>query len=270
MLKYKIADLSQVDEKYKDLYIEKDGAFILDTDNVYQEDYEKTYATLQKVRDEKKELEKQVKSLTNTVNAFGDLTPESLSSMKSELAELKSKDDDVTKLKSINADYKYQLEQLQNSNQKVMEQLQTYEKERKGNILKETARKALKENGVSDYAIDDALLWANNQLKLTEDGTVVVKDGVYNMSEGLNVNGWARLLREQKPHLFGGSVGGNASGSSSVSSSEDWSNTGIGGGINVTRLAKALKDDKQGTIAILKQKGLYEKAVTTFPFLLKK
>lgn len=270
MIKYKVNDLETVDEKFRELYVKKGNDYVLDTDNVFQEDYEKTYSTLQKVRDEKKALEKQVKDLTSTVNGFGDFTPDSIKSMSNELNELRSKGDDVTKLKSMNADYKYQLEQLQESNKKVLEQLQAFEIERKNNTLRDSARKALKDKGVADYAMEDALLWASNQLSISDDGSVTIKEGVANMTAGLGVGSWAELLREQKPYLFGGSVGGGSNGSgSTLRLSEDWSTTGANGGINITKLSKAMIDKPNETIAIMKQKGIYDKMLKEKPYLFK-
>lgn len=272
LLKIEVDTLDNVDSKVKDLYAEtEDGKYRLIADVPLEDDFKNTYDALQKERASRKDIEKQFKEVNNRLKEFDGINVSDFNKMKTELDTYKNSSNDVMKLQQANADYKYKVEELTKSNQQIIEKLNAYELERKQNNLKESARKALKNNGVSDYAMEDALLWATNQLGIADDGTVSIKDGVAGMQAGLSVDSWARLMKETKPYLFGGTVGGGAGGSgSSIKISEDWSNTGADGGVNITRLSQALQKDYDTTVAVAKQKGVYDNLIKSYPYLFSK
>lgn len=266
MLKYNLDNLDTVDEQYKGLYKQTDNGFVLDTDAPLAEDFGKAYSALQKERTERKELEKQLKETNEKLKSFKDIDVNKYNSMVAELDNFKNSTDNVIHIKQENAEYKIQLEQLQKANENVLQQLAQYEQERSHNNLINKVTSALKKANISEYALEDALLHAEKDLTLAEDGSIVVKSGINNMQEGMGLNSWVNTIKSQKPYYFGGSIGGGSNGSvSTIHNSNTW--TKNNGEINITKLAQALANDKDGTISALRANGTLQEVKKNFPYL---
>ena len=115
-------------------------------------------------------------------------------------------------------------------------------------------------------------MWAINVLETAEDGSVRVKEGNSgNFPAGISVDSWAQFLKKSKPYLFGGSIGGGAGGSSGNTVGIDsWTNTGANGGINVTKLVQAAREDPQATLAVARKAGIEKDVLNRFGYLFKK
>lgn len=252
-----VDSLDNVDENLKSLYAETtDGRYQIRADIAFQPDFERVRDTLTKERANNKELNAKLKELQGKLDAYGGIDPTGVKGMQTELANLKSTETDLSKIKSSKADLELQFKNLKEQFDELSKLNARYEKERTEQRLKDSARKAFTENGILDSAVEDGLLWATQVLESTEDGSVRVKDGT-KYPAGVSVDSWVQLFKKDKPHLFGGSVGGGAGGSSSSNIGiENWTNTGMDGGINVTRLAQAIKEDPKAVVAVAKAKGL--------------
>ena len=67
--------------------------------------------------------------------------------------------------------------------------------------------------------------------------------------------------------LAGGGAGGSSAGSPGIDS---WTNTGINGGINVTKLVQAAREDPQATLAVARKAGVEKEVLNRFGYLFKK
>ena len=265
VLKAVVDKIDEVEESKRSLYAEtEDGKFALLADIPLEEDFKRTYNTLSKVREEKKQAEEAVKTLKEEIAKYDGIDPIKYKGALADLEQLKSNNTNVVTLQSTNTELKYQLEQLSSSLQEKEKLIKNFESERKTNLLNDKARQALKKAGIASYAESDGLMWAKEQLQFTEDGDVRVRSGVSGIQEGLSVDTWAMSLKNIKPHLFGGTIGGGASGSTGATlSSVEWCDS-KGNITNITKLSKAYREDPKSVLAIAKQKGIDGKIAKMF------
>lgn len=256
-----VDSLDSVDENLRGIYAETtDGKYQIRADIAFQSDFERVRDTLTKERTSNKELTSKVKDLQSRLDAYDGLDATAVKGMRVELDNLKNNESDVNKIKSSKAELEIKFKELTTKFDELSKINETYLREKKTNTLREKARQALHQNGMPDYAIDDGLMYAERMLEMTDDGSVRVKhdnnlNSIY--PEGVTVETWAGIIKKNKPHLFGGSVGGGAGGSGSESAVfEDWTNTGMNGGINLTKLAKAIREDPNAVRAVAKKKNI--------------
>lgn len=256
-----VDNLDSVDESIRGIYAETtDGKFQIRADIAFQSDFENTRNALQKERENFKEANKKLKDLQNQLDAYDGLDATAVKGMRVELDNLKNNENDINKIKSSKAELEIKFKELQTQANELIKINEVYQREKKTNALREKARQALHQNGMPDYAIDEGLMYAERMLEVTDDGAIRVRqDNSFNsvFPEGVTVETWAGVMKKNKPHLFGGSVGGGAGGSSSESASfEDWTNTGVNGGINITRLAQAIKEDPNAVKMVAQKKKI--------------
>lgn len=256
-----IDSLDSVDESIRGIYAETtDGKYQIRADIAFQSDFENTRNALQKERENFKEANKKLKDLQNQLDAYDGLDATAVKGMRVELDNLKNNENDINKIKSSKAELEIKFKELQTQANELIKINEVYQREKKTNALREKARQALHQNGMPDYAIDEGLMYAERMLEVTDDGAIRVRqDNSFNsvFPEGVTVETWAGVMKKNKPHLFGGSVGGGAGGSSSESASfEDWTNTGVNGGINITRLAQAIKEDPNAVKMVAQKKKI--------------
>ena len=256
-----VDSLDSVDESIRGIYAETtDGKYQIRADIAFQSDFENTRNALQKERENFKEANKKLKDLQNQLDAYDGLDATAVKGMRVELDNLKNNENDINKIKSSKAELEIKFKELQTQANELIKINEVYQREKKTNALREKARQALHQNGMHDYAIDEGLMYAERMLEVTDDGAIRVRqDNSFNsvFPEGVTVETWAGVMKKNKPHLFGGSVGGGAGGSSSESASfEDWTNTGVNGGINITRLAQAIKEDPNAVKMVAQKKKI--------------
>lgn len=256
-----IDSLDKVDESIRGIYAETtDGKYQIRADIAFQSDFENTRNALQKERENFKEANKKLKDLQNQLDAYDGLDATAVKGMRVELDNLKNNENDINKIKSSKAELEIKFKELQTQANELIKINEVYQREKKTNALREKARQALHQNGMPDYAIDEGLMYAERMLEVTDDGAIRVRqDNSFNsvFPEGVTVETWAGVMKKNKPHLFGGSVGGGAGGSGSESASfEDWTNTGVNGGINITRLAQAIKEDPNAVKMVAQKKKI--------------
>lgn len=256
-----VDSLDSVDENLRGIYAETtDGKYQIRADIAFQSDFERVRDTLTKERTSNKELTSKVKDLQSRLDAYDGLDATAVKGMRVELDNLKNNESDVNKIKSSKAELEIKFKELTTKFDELSKINETYLREKKTNTLREKARQALHQNGMPDYAIDDGLMYAERMLEMADDGSVRVKhdnnlNSIY--PEGVTVETWAGIIKKNKPHLFGGSIGGGAGGSGSESAIfEDWTNTGMNGGINLTKLAKAIREDPNAVRAVAKKKNI--------------
>lgn len=268
-----VDNLESVNEKYRDLYAETtDGKFQIMADIAFQSDFENVRKALNAERELNKGNQSKIKELQAVIDSYDGIDPTAAKGMKNELASFKSSESDVNKLKSSRAELELKFNNLSEQFNSLLKKNEQYESERRLNSLKEQARKALRQNGIAEGAEDDGLMWAVNVLETAEDGSVRVKEGNSgNFPAGISVDSWAQFLKKSKPYLFGGSIGGGAGGSSGNTVGIDsWTNTGANGGINITKLVQAAREDPQATLAVARKAGIEKDVLNRFGYLFKK
>lgn len=256
-----IDSLDKVEESIRGIYVETvDGKYQIRADIAFQSDFENTRNALQKERESNKETNRKLKELQNQLDAYDGLDATAVKGMRTELDNLKSAETDVNKIKSSKAELEIKFKELQAQANELIKINEVYQREKKTNALRDRARQALHQNGMPDYAIDEGLMYAERMLEVADDGGIRVKqDSTFNsvFPEGVTVETWAGVMKKTKPHLFGGSIGGGAGGSGSETASfEDWTNTGVGGGINITKLAQAIKEDPNAVKMVAQKKKI--------------
>ena len=160
VLKAVVDKIDEVEESNRSLYAEtEDGKFALLADIPLEEDFKRTYNTLSKVREEKKQAEEAVKTLKEEIAKYDGIDPIKYKGALADLEQLKSNNTNVVTLQSTNTELKYQLEQLSSSLQEKEKLIKNFESERKTNLLNDKARQALKKAGIASYAESDGLMW---------------------------------------------------------------------------------------------------------------
>ena len=89
-------------------------------------------------------------------------------------------------------------------------------------------------------AIDDALMYADSMLEITEDGRIVTRDQV-GVTPGIDPTVWLSEMQQKKRHWWPASQSGGAAGSNGggVGGDNPWSASGW----NLTRQAEMMDQD---------------------------
>lgn len=216
-LKGEIQTLDGLDESIQNLYVERDGVYVLDVEGVVPKKRHDEF------REKNISLSNRIKELESNLSKFDgvDLTEiEKLKETERKLKERKLIDENKVdelfdlKFKQFEADYEKEKSQLQST----IQQLQT---ERHHMMITLALQKAAHEHGVEETGIDDAVARGEKVFQL-KDGKVVAIDGDELLTDGegnpLTVDSFVKnILPKKAPHLFktsrgGGAVGGKSSG----------------------------------------------------------
>jgi len=211
----------------RELYVERDGKFVLDADGVKtQVDIDKLQNALKKERDDHRGTKSKVKS-------YGDLTPEAITEMQDELEELRAapgqkgrpSEETINKLVEARVakekrELEKQLKLKTDENVALTGEVTELRGKDKKRRLKDTitdltrGEKGLK---IRPEALEDAELYAERIFDENEDGQFVTKEGVgvepgqspRELFVGIQTDG-------KRPHWFqetqGAGAGGNGKG----------------------------------------------------------
>lgn len=233
-LKAVLDSVDDLPEDVKNEYVEQNGKYVLQVEGMKsQTDYDRLLSAHNKEKSEHGSLKQRITSV------FGDKKFEDVQTMLDRIPELeaaaegKLDDDKINNI--VEGRVKTRLapveRELTAARARVGElegavgELTTKEKRRK---IRDEVRAAGKRAGVTDEAIDDALLLGDNIFEIREDdGKVVVKEGT-SYTSGIEPSVLFTDLQSKKPHWFGPSGGGGAGG-----------NRGGGSGSNANPYSKA-------------------------------
>lgn len=250
ILKYKYNALSEVPEKYVELYEEKDGKAILRKDAI---DEVKTQADIDRILGaHKKEREAREKAeLTlKKFEALADKEPEEITAMVDELEELRAAMAEGGKGKSEAAkelvDAKKQIRDLSRERDKLKKDHDGYKaqaEELGGKIKRSTLEGALTKVAnqlkVRPEAVDDILRY-QDVFELGDDGVPRTRDGV-GVTPGLGAEEWLGEMKDKRPHWWPDSVGGGARGGSGGGMMGD--NPFAKGSMNLTKAGQLMQAD---------------------------
>jgi len=104
------------------------------------------------------------------------------------------------------------IKKLSTDNETLAKENTTLKAEKKQRIVHDSVRAAATEMKVLAGAVDDVLMYANAVFEVTDDGKVVVKDGV-GFTAGIDAKSWLQDFAPKKAHWWPPSQGGGAGGS---------------------------------------------------------
>jgi hypothetical protein len=206
-IKSTYAKLEDIPEAHRDLYVEKDGKFILPVEGMVSKD------RLEEFRTNNVALKKQVEDLTSKFDGidpelFRELSEKAEKERTKKLIAADKVDELVNeRVNAAKAGFDKQLKTLDEDKRKLGIQLE-------GLLIDNAVRDASAKSGVRAGAVDDVLLRARQVFKVV-DGKAVAFDGDKQLfgatGDPLTVPEYiSTKLSEAAPHLFEPSQGGGA------------------------------------------------------------
>lgn len=244
---------------HRELFSEKNGKWELTgVEGVKtQADVERLQTALNNERTEHKSTREKL----NPWNTFG-MKPEEIQAKLDRVEELEllTKDKDPAKIdelvevriKSRIAPIERERDQLKTQLSEKDGLINQFQTERKQRTIHDAVRNAGKKVGLLPSAIEDALLYGERVLDVTEDGKVVTRDGV-GVTPGLDPDVWLGDLKQNRPHWWGETAGGGGRGGGGGTrypnnpwSAEHW---------NLTEQGKAIRQDRAKAEQMAKSVG---------------
>ena len=228
-MKRKIASLEDVDEKYHELYEERDGAFYLiveddDSDN-------KAKARLEEFRKNNRLLHKEKKELEAKLEEWKDIDPQEYRTLKERQATLETSDDAklvaegkldeviAKRTATMKADFERSLSAKDTALKDTSKERDTYRQRLAQLQIDGDVRTHIEKIGrPKQGAMDDILSRAHRTWKLDGDGNRVPVDSdgepIYgNDGDIMTMSEWSAKLLQNAGHLFESGGGGGADGS---------------------------------------------------------
>lgn len=252
--------IDDVDEKYRDLYTEKDGKFELTGVVGF-----KTQADVDRVKEALRKEKTDHGAHKEKWRLFADKEPGDILTLLDRIPELEAAasgneiDADkmeellgkrlATKLAPIERDRV----DLQHKLDESLTTIDAYEKENVRRSIHDGARKGIVEMKTLDTASEDILMLAERVFEVSEDGKILTKDNS-GCTPGIEPKAWLLEMQASRPHWWGESTGGGGSG-----------NNGKGGGFannpwtkdhwNMTEQGKALIANRSQAEQMAKSAG---------------
>lgn len=251
--------LDGVDEKYHDLYTEKNGKYELTGVSGFktQADIDRIQSGLLKERNDHK--------ATRERFAFiADHDPQELQAMLDKYPELEAaaagKLDDAAiqklvegRLSTATAPLKRDLDKLAKDLAEKDALIGAYTAKERTRAIHDSVREAVgKHKGFQSAAVEDAMVFAERMLEVSEDGRVITRDGV-GVTPGVEASVWLTDMQIKKPHWWGNTAGGGAPGSNSGGASgvNPFSHEGW----NMTEQGRLLAENRSRAEQLAKQAG---------------
>lgn len=252
-----IDSLDEVDEKYRDLYVEKNGKFEAQIDGARsQADIDRLSSALKKERDDHKATREKYSFLSDLepakVQEMLDKYPELEAAATGKIDEVKLNQLLEGRLNSHTAPLKRELDKLRKESQDKDGLIDGYKTRDKQRAISDAVRQAAAKLKVQESAIEDAILLGDRHFEMSEDGTIVTRDGV-GVTPGVSAEVWLTDMQSKRPHWWGPSVGGGAGGQrgslgggSNPWSAESW---------NMTQQGQILRENRSKAEQLAKAAG---------------
>lgn len=257
-LKAIIDSLDGIDERYHDLYTERNGKFeISGIEGLKtQADIDRLQSALSKERNDHKLIKERYSIL-------GDLDPNDVISQLDRIAELEAAAAgkvDETKLEQlVEARLRTKVSPLEREKDTLAKQLgeltqqvEQYKITERTRLIHDTVRKAAASAKLLPEALEDALMLAERVMEVEDDGRVVVRDNV-GFTPGVDPTVWLTDLQPKRPHWWGPSIGGGASGSSRAGGGG--TNPWRADGWNMTEQGRLLRENRTRAEQLAKAAG---------------
>lgn len=233
LIKHQYDTQEDVPAEYADLYSEKGGKWELTgvTGVKTVEDVARIETSLRKERDAHK-------ATRTKLGEWSDMDRDDVLAKLDRIAELEAaaggKLDEKAlgeivekrlagKLATETAPLKRDLDKLRKEHEKLVAERETLLTEKRTRSLQDSIRPLLAKANVLPEHHEDAFMFAERHLQVTEDGKFVTRDGV-GVTPGLDVTGWLDEFLPRKPGWIPGSQGGGArgSGTSGINGVNPW------------------------------------------------
>ena len=253
--------LDEIPEKFRELYEERDGKFVLiGIEGV------KTQADIDRVQEALRKERKDHKDTKDKLGKFGDLNADEIIEKLDKLPELEAaaaaagdpkKIDDLVnaKLASAKAPLERELKKLREDNAKLTEANTAHAEKDRKRAVHDAVREAAVKGKLLDTAVEDALMLAERVFEVGEDGKILTKDGV-GVTPGITADLWLQDMQQKRPHWWAPSSGGGAKGGQGGGnfpnnpwSKDHWNLTEQGRMVNMDR-AKAEQMAKAAGVVI--------------------
>lgn len=250
---------ADVPSAYRDLYSERNGKWELTQVEGIKtvEDVNRLQTALTNERNEHKSTREKLTPWSTL-----GMKPEDIQAKLDRIAELEllTKDKDPGKIEELlEARLKSRIAPLEREREQYKQQLaekdsliNQFQTERKQRTIHDAVRNAGKKVGLLPAAIEDALIYGERVLDVTEDGKVITKDNV-GVTPGLDPDVWLTDLKQARPHWWGETAGGGGRGGSAGTrfannpfSADHW---------NLTEQGKILRQDPAKAAQMAKAAG---------------
>ena len=233
MLKFLIDSLDEVDASLHTYYKEVNGKFQLDVTGIRTDnDVSAVQNALNMERNDHKKTKTKLEEYAGIRSL--NLSPTEILDKLDRFEELEAvsgdKIDDEklnkmveTRIKSRIAPLERERDQLKavsGEQAQTIGEFQTKDRNRK---ISDVVRQAATEQKIVPSAVEDVLMIAERSFELSEDGTVMAKDGV-GVTPGIDPTVWLTEMQQKRPHWWPQSQGGGGSGGSG-GSGNPWSSS---------------------------------------------
>lgn len=254
-----IDKLEDVEEKYRDLYVEKNGKFEIQVEGMKtQGDVDRLQSALTKERGDHKETKKKFE-------VFGDKKPDEILALLDRIPELEAaaagklddqKINELAEKRVISkvAPLERKIANLENGIKERDTKITEFSQREVTRTIHDSIREAVgKSSGFQQTALEDVLLFGERHLTLNEEGKVVTKEGV-GVTPGIDPAVWLSEMQQRKAHWWGptngggagGNRGGNGNGGANPFSADHW---------NVTEQGKMVRENKTRAEQMAKSAG---------------
>lgn len=250
----------EIPSGYAELFTERNGRWELTgiEGMKTQDDINRLQTGLSKERDAHKETKEKLRAYS----ALGD-DPEEVLSKLDRIAELEAaaggKLDEGALNKMVESRIGARLGPVERERDRLKSELDSHAAviaDYKGKEVRRTISGAIteaaKKAGVSDGAVEDAVMWGQSVFELSEDGQVVAREGA-GVTQGVDPSVWLSDMQAKKPHWWGTTTGGGATGGRNTGgnannpfSAEHW---------NMTEQGKMVTENRQRAEQMAKQAG---------------
>lgn len=247
MFKAIVDNLDGIDEKYHDLYVEKDGKFhFIQVEGLKPlSEFTTVHTALSKERNDHKDTKQKLAG-------FAGLNPDEVRAQLDRIPELEiaatGKVDEKaieaivsTRIASKLAPIERDRDRLVREAMEKDNTIKSFVQGEKTRKITDAVRSAARTAKVLDTAQEDAILLAERVFEVTDEGSVVTRDGV-GVTPGISPDIWLTDLRTSRSHWWGPSAGGGATGGRSGTGSGP--NPFSADGWNMTAQGALIKADR--------------------------
>lgn len=258
-LKSVVDTLDDVDEKFHELYTQKGDKYELTgIEGVRtQADVDRLQSALSKERNDHKQVRERLQLLGDRkiedVLSQLDRIPELEAAAKGKLDEAQIEQIVEGRLRVKVAPLEREKSQLTKQIEMLTTENTTYKGKERTRSIHDAVRGALtKQQGFQPSAVDDALIYAERMLDISDDGQIVTRDGV-GVTPGVDAAVWLSEMQSKRPHWWGPSQGGGAGGNRSGNGGG--SNPWTAASWNMTEQGRVLRENPQRAEQLAKSAG---------------
>lgn len=243
----------EIPENFRELFTERNGQWELTgIEGVKtQADVDRLQAALTKERNDHKETK-------TALEKFNGLDPDEVHAQLDKLPALeaaasgKAQELDDAQKRQITAPLERQIATLTKERDDAVSERDGLKNERRADKIRAALTDAAVKGKVIDTALEDVILYGERVFDLTDDGNIIVKDGV-GFTPGIDATNWLQDMQAKRPHWWPPSQGGGAGGSGG--GGNDTTNPWKKDQWNMTEQGKIYKENPERAAQLAKLAG---------------